>query len=189
MTDQPSPPLDYRAGPTAPVGGALLTVEHVTIQFGGLRAVNDFNFSLNPGELVGLIGPNGAGKTTAFNVVTGVYRPTSGQITLENKPIAGLPPLPSPLWPALPATGAAAPADPPVPAFDGATVSLLLEHPCAIATISAHVPRAEHPPKDNFMIAKLAPRFTSPQAKPRFTLSFPMRLNGKRGGCEDNPVG
>ena len=92
MTDQPSQPLDYRAGPTAPVGGALLTVERVTIQFGGLRAVNDFNFSLNPGELVGLIGPNGAGKTTAFNVVTGVYRPTSGHITLENKPIAGLPP-------------------------------------------------------------------------------------------------
>jgi branched-chain amino acid transport system ATP-binding protein len=92
MTDPASQPLDYRAGPTSPIGGALLTVEHVTIQFGGLRAVNDFNFSLNPGELVGLIGPNGAGKTTAFNVVTGVYRPTSGHITFDNQSIAGLPP-------------------------------------------------------------------------------------------------
>ena len=70
----------------------LLEVHSVSVQFGGLRAVNDFNFSLNTGELVGLIGPNGAGKTTAFNVVTGVYRPTSGHITLENQSIAGLPP-------------------------------------------------------------------------------------------------
>jgi branched-chain amino acid transport system ATP-binding protein len=74
------------------VTDATLKVEHVVVQFGGLRAVNDFNFSLNPGELVGLIGPNGAGKTTAFNVVTGVYRPTSGSITLAGQSIAGLPP-------------------------------------------------------------------------------------------------
>jgi branched-chain amino acid transport system ATP-binding protein len=50
------------------------------MQFGGLRAVDDFNLALLPGELVGLIGPNGAGKTTVFNVLTGVYRPTSGDI-------------------------------------------------------------------------------------------------------------
>jgi len=71
---------------------ALLDVIKTSVQFGGLRAVSDFNFALNPGELVGLIGPNGAGKTTAFNVVTGVYRPTSGRITLDGNSIAGLPP-------------------------------------------------------------------------------------------------
>jgi branched-chain amino acid transport system ATP-binding protein len=71
---------------------ALLEVEHVTVQFGGLRAVDDFNFALNQGDLVGLIGPNGAGKTTAFNVVTGVYRPTSGEIRLGGQSIAGLAP-------------------------------------------------------------------------------------------------
>jgi branched-chain amino acid transport system ATP-binding protein len=86
-----SQPLNYRSGPTGPVGGALLSVEHVCVQFGGLRAVNDFNFTLNQGQLVGLIGPNGAGKTTAFNVVTGVYRPTSGHIMLAGSSIAGLP--------------------------------------------------------------------------------------------------
>ncbi len=58
----------------------LLQVSHVTMQFGGLRAVDDFSLTLMPGELVGLIGPNGAGKTTVFNVLTGVYRPTSGTI-------------------------------------------------------------------------------------------------------------
>lgn len=70
----------------------LLDVINTSVQFGGLKAVSDFNFSLDPGELVGLIGPNGAGKTTAFNVVTGVYRPTSGQITFAGNSIAGLPP-------------------------------------------------------------------------------------------------
>jgi len=86
-----APVIDYKGTPTAP-GSALLAVENVIVQFGGLRAVNDFNFSLNPNELVGLIGPNGAGKTTAFNVVTGVYRPTAGRIVLGGQSIAGLPP-------------------------------------------------------------------------------------------------
>jgi branched-chain amino acid transport system permease protein len=58
----------------------LLSAEHVTMQFGGLKAVDDFNLALYPGELVGLIGPNGAGKTTVFNVLTGVYRPSEGDI-------------------------------------------------------------------------------------------------------------
>jgi branched-chain amino acid transport system ATP-binding protein len=62
------------------------------VQFGGLRAVNQFNFTLDQGQLVGLIGPNGAGKTTAFNVVTGVYKPTSGRISFDGKSIAGLAP-------------------------------------------------------------------------------------------------
>ena len=69
--------------------GPLLQVSHVCMQFGGLRAVDDFNLELRHGELVGLIGPNGAGKTTAFNVLTGVYRPTAGEIRFAGRSIAG----------------------------------------------------------------------------------------------------
>ncbi len=58
----------------------LLELEDVTIRFGGLTAVSGLNLAIGEGELVGLIGPNGAGKTTAFNMITGVYRPTSGSI-------------------------------------------------------------------------------------------------------------
>src|SRR5439155_15473489 len=71
---------------------ALLEVEKVSVKFGGLTAVSDFDFALDPGQLVGLIGPNGAGKTTAFNIVTGVYRPTSGHVRFAGRDIAGLRP-------------------------------------------------------------------------------------------------
>ena len=67
----------------------LLEISHLSVRFGGLKALSDFNFTLDPGELVGLIGPNGAGKTTAFNVVTGVYRPTAGDVLLDGGSIAG----------------------------------------------------------------------------------------------------
>jgi branched-chain amino acid transport system ATP-binding protein len=67
----------------------LLELRDVTVQFGGLKAVSGFNFSIRHGELAGLIGPNGAGKTTVFNLITGVYRPTSGAILFEGKPVAG----------------------------------------------------------------------------------------------------
>jgi branched-chain amino acid transport system ATP-binding protein len=67
----------------------LLQISHVSISFGGLKALSDFNFALDQCELAGLIGPNGAGKTTAFNIVTGVYCPTEGQITLAGKRIDG----------------------------------------------------------------------------------------------------
>ncbi|MCI6159622.1 MAG: ABC transporter ATP-binding protein [Selenomonadaceae bacterium] len=70
----------------------LLKAENVSMVFGGLKAVSDFNFHINRGELVGLIGPNGAGKTTAFNMFTGVYRPTTGEITLDGKSIVGMKP-------------------------------------------------------------------------------------------------
>ncbi len=70
----------------------LLQVQDCTKQFGGLTAVNQFTLSMNPGELVGLIGPNGAGKTTAFNLLTGVYAPTSGTIMLDGKSLVGLKP-------------------------------------------------------------------------------------------------
>ena len=58
----------------------VLAVENVTMQFGGVVAVNDLSMEVNEGEIVALIGPNGAGKTTAFNVITGVYEPTNGQV-------------------------------------------------------------------------------------------------------------
>src|SRR5579863_3562663 len=67
----------------------LLEVKECTKQFGGLVAVNKFSLAMEIGELVGLIGPNGAGKTTAFNLLTGVYAPTSGKILLDGVNIAG----------------------------------------------------------------------------------------------------
>jgi branched-chain amino acid transport system ATP-binding protein len=59
---------------------APLEVKGVTMRFGGLKALSDFNLVMQPGELVGLIGPNGAGKTTAFNAITGVYTPSEGEV-------------------------------------------------------------------------------------------------------------
>ena len=69
-----------------------LHVDHLSRTFGGLTALADFSFELRVGELVGLIGPNGAGKTTAFNVVTGVYSPSAGEVRLNGRRIDGLPP-------------------------------------------------------------------------------------------------
>ena len=66
---------------------SILNLEHVTMQFGGVVAVNDLSLEVNKGEIVALIGPNGAGKTTAFNCITGVYQPTNGEISFEGKPI------------------------------------------------------------------------------------------------------
>ena len=74
------------------VAAPLLALERVTMQFGGLKAVADLDLRVERGELVGLIGPNGAGKTTVFNVITGVYAPTSGRIVFEGAPISGLKP-------------------------------------------------------------------------------------------------
>jgi branched-chain amino acid transport system ATP-binding protein len=71
---------------------SLLRTENATMQFGGLTAVNNFNLELNKGEIVALIGPNGAGKTTAFNIITGVYTPTSGKIIFKDKDITGTKP-------------------------------------------------------------------------------------------------
>lgn len=68
---------------------ALLEVQNLTISFGGLRAVDDFNISIEKGQLYGLIGPNGAGKTTVFNLLTGVYKPNEGIIKLDGKDITG----------------------------------------------------------------------------------------------------
>mgnify|MGYP000496037620 CR=1 FL=1 len=68
---------------------ALLEVKNLGISFGGLRAVDEFNISIEKGELYGLIGPNGAGKTTVFNMLTGVYKPSKGVITLDGENITG----------------------------------------------------------------------------------------------------
>lgn len=68
---------------------SILRTENATMQFGGLTAVKDFNLELNKGEIVALIGPNGAGKTTAFNMITGVYTPTTGKIYYKDKDITG----------------------------------------------------------------------------------------------------
>jgi branched-chain amino acid transport system ATP-binding protein len=68
---------------------ALLKVEGLTKNFGGLAAVNSVDMTVDKGELVGLIGPNGAGKTTFFNLVTGYLRPSSGRVTFEGKTVTG----------------------------------------------------------------------------------------------------
>ena len=68
---------------------ALLEVSNLGISFGGLRAVDNFNLTIEQGELYGLIGPNGAGKTTVFNLLTGVYKPTDGYILLDGENITG----------------------------------------------------------------------------------------------------
>jgi len=70
----------------------LLDVQSITMQFGGLKAVDSLSFFVNEGELNGLIGPNGAGKTTVFNMITGVYTPTSGQVIFDGQTSSGLKP-------------------------------------------------------------------------------------------------
>ena len=69
------------------VGEPLLRMDDVTVQFGGLTAVDGVTFDIRRGEILGLIGPNGAGKTTCFNAMTGVYRPTSGSVVFDGEPV------------------------------------------------------------------------------------------------------
>ena len=69
---------------------SLLTAENLSIEFGGLKAVQDFNLELKEHELLAIIGPNGAGKTTIFNMLTGIYQPTHGTVKLEGKVMNGL---------------------------------------------------------------------------------------------------
>ena len=65
----------------------ILSMEHITMQFGGVLAINNLNLKVNQGEIVALIGPNGAGKTTAFNCVSGIYEPTSGKVIFNDEVI------------------------------------------------------------------------------------------------------
>lgn len=71
------------------VGDKLVEVKNLTVKFGGLTALDDVSFDIRRGEILGLIGPNGAGKTTCFNAMTGVYKPTSGDVLLEGTSIKG----------------------------------------------------------------------------------------------------
>jgi branched-chain amino acid transport system ATP-binding protein len=68
---------------------SLLEFKKTTIRFGGLTAVSELDFQIGRHELIGLIGPNGAGKTTVFNLITGIYQPTEGEICFKEKPIMG----------------------------------------------------------------------------------------------------
>ena len=70
----------------------MLKIDNITMKFGGVVAVNNFTANIDKGQIIGLIGPNGAGKTTVFNVVTGVYRPTEGQVLFDEKVISTLRP-------------------------------------------------------------------------------------------------
>ena len=81
-----------RSQEVADESGYVLRAERATIRFGGLVAVNELDMQVRPGEIYGLIGPNGAGKTTIFNLLTGVYKPTSGAIYFRGKRVDGLRP-------------------------------------------------------------------------------------------------
>src|SRR5271170_5184548 len=80
------------AGEAANAAAPILATEDLAVRFGGLRALNNVNFAVMPGEIRAIIGPNGAGKSTFFNCLTGVLRPTSGHIRFAGDNIAGLSP-------------------------------------------------------------------------------------------------
>ncbi|MFG1837630.1 ABC transporter ATP-binding protein [Micromonospora sp. NPDC049175] len=89
MSDQPTstatPKIPTQPGPRS----VLLEVDDVTLRFGGVVALDKINFQIYEGEILGLIGPNGAGKTTSFNVMTGVYKPTSGAVRFRGQRVTG----------------------------------------------------------------------------------------------------
>jgi len=93
MTDPAREPrLDGQgagAGTVTPAVTPILELDGVTMRFGGVTALEDVSFRIEPREILGLIGPNGAGKTTCFNVITGVYEPTEGQVRFEGTDLAG----------------------------------------------------------------------------------------------------
>ncbi|GAB3121608.1 ABC transporter ATP-binding protein [Glaciibacter psychrotolerans] len=72
------------------VGDNIMEIKNLTVKFGGLVALDDVSFNIKRGEILGLIGPNGAGKTTCFNAMTGVYKPTSGDVVLEGVSLKGV---------------------------------------------------------------------------------------------------
>ena len=67
----------------------LLEIRNVTMRFGGVTAIDNLSFQVDPGTIYGLIGPNGAGKTTIFNIITGVYQPTEGTVVFDGEDITG----------------------------------------------------------------------------------------------------
>src|SRR4051794_22411566 len=87
-TPETTPDARPDPGPVRSRRKALLEVDDVTIRFGGVTALDQVSFDIKQGEILGLIGPNGAGKTTCFNVMTGVYQATSGQIRFDGTVLA-----------------------------------------------------------------------------------------------------
>ena len=87
----PDTAVEPDGAPAPSTEETILEVDHVTLRFGGVVALNDVNFQIRKGEILGLIGPNGAGKTTCFNAMTGVYLPTSGEIRFDGQVITGKP--------------------------------------------------------------------------------------------------
>ena len=81
-----------QTGQPATLGNPLLSIQGLTIRFGGLTAVDNVDIDVMPGQIYSIIGPNGAGKTTVFNAITGIYKPTAGRILLNGQSIAGLTP-------------------------------------------------------------------------------------------------
>jgi branched-chain amino acid transport system ATP-binding protein len=92
MTMQPDMMQSQSSASTAALPEAVLEIQGLTKQFGGLRAVGDFDLTVRKGALDGLIGPNGAGKTTVFNMITGLYIPTAGEIAFFGESLVGLEP-------------------------------------------------------------------------------------------------
>ena len=79
-------------GDGGPPAESVLNLDRLSLSFGGLRALSELDLRVDDGEIVSLIGPNGAGKTTVFNVITGVYRPSSGDVHFAGRRLAGQPP-------------------------------------------------------------------------------------------------
>ncbi len=90
VTKAPAPAQPGEPSEAPALGAPILEVDNVTLKFGGVTALDGVTFDIRQGEILGLIGPNGAGKTTCFNVMTGVYKPTSGEARFRGTSLAGL---------------------------------------------------------------------------------------------------
>src|SRR6516165_10350823 len=90
MNTVPGPPAGQPGpGDGGRAAGSVLNLDRLSLSFGGLRAISELDLLVDDNEIVSLIGPNGAGKTTVFNVITGVYKPSSGDVRLAGRSIAG----------------------------------------------------------------------------------------------------
>src|SRR6266851_88604 len=92
LGDSGNPAVAAGPGAAGPPGAPVLNLDHLSLWFGGLRALSELDLQVDDREIVSVIGPNGAGKSTIFNVITGVYQPTSGDVRFAGQSIAGLAP-------------------------------------------------------------------------------------------------
>ncbi len=92
LGDSGNPAVAAGPGAAGPPGAPVLNLDHLSLWFGGLRALSELDLQVDDREIVSVIGPNGAGKSTIFNVITGVYQPTSGDVRFAGQSIAGLRP-------------------------------------------------------------------------------------------------